>query len=121
MSSAAVHSAALQPSVAPTTFATAWDVAKTAFVGLSDEDRQLFEFTTADDARLAVKDAQTLYDKEHKHRKVWRCINAIVAGVETYAMAMDVFVNTSPLFLAPIWGTVRILMQVRLHSIIKIF
>lgn len=97
----------------PTTFAAAWDLAKTQCLdGLSNEDKKLFEFSTADDARVAIKDAQTLYDKEHKHGRVWACVNALVTGLDAYSSAINVFVNTAPLFLAPIWGTVRVFMKV---------
>ena len=101
------------PTAAPTTFAAAWDLAKIQCLdGLSDEDKQLFEFSTADDARVAIKDAQALYDKDHKHGRVWGCVNALVGGLETYGRAVDTFVSTTPLFLAPVWGTVRVIMKV---------
>ena len=81
--------------------------------GLSTEDQKLFQFTTADDARVAIKDAQSLYDKDHKHGAVWQAVNSFLNGVENYGKAIDVFVSTAPLFLAPVWGTVRVFIKVR--------
>ena len=101
------------PTPTPTTFIAAWELAQTQCLdGLSDEDRKLFQFSTADDARVAIKDAQNLYDNSQKPGKVWGCVNALVDGLESYGRAIDVFVNTAPLFLAPFWGTIRVFMKV---------
>ena len=102
------------PSVTPTptTFTAAWGLAKTQCLdGLPDEDRKRFQFSTADDARVAIRDAQTLYDNSHKHGKVWGCVTALVHGLESYGRAIDAFVNTTPLVLAPLRGTIRVFMK----------
>jgi len=35
-----------------------------------------------------------------------------VDTIEDFSKAMDVFANTAPLFLGPIWGSVRVVLQV---------
>jgi len=92
------------------------DSTKSFVASLSSEEQVLFQTTTA--AESVLRELETA-NSEHKDasnfRKASAALLPFVAGIEQYGQAMDVFANSNDL-LCPIWGSVRIVLHVRLDS-----
>jgi hypothetical protein len=59
-----------------------------------------------------MKTAEQQHKVKSKSRKASAALKPFIAGVEQYASALDVIVNTSSQFLSPIWGSFRIVLHV---------
>ncbi|RFU35207.1 hypothetical protein B7463_g1158, partial [Scytalidium lignicola] len=90
----------------------AWDLARAQYLDrLSKHDRQQLEIATVDDVKQEILNLEKWYASKYRGKPIMKCLQILVVSLDSYGKAIDVFVNTSPLFLAPIWGTIRLLLQ----------
>ena len=91
----------------------AWTRAQTEFVkDLSEEEQRTF-FKASPKSLL---DDAVATEKSHAERSTTRSVmeklQPLVATVEQYGQAIDVYSSTYPLALGPIWGSMKILLHV---------
>lgn len=91
-----------------------WEAAKARFLeGLSPEEVKEFQEATLENLFYSASAAQ----KKHGQRSkswIWQeRLASFASGIEDYGKALDVFPNMSPMVLAPLWGSVRVVLQVR--------
>lgn len=68
---------------------------------------------TFDDVRNSVRGLDELVkNKQQRKLKILHRMDPILAGIEQYSNIFDVFMQTDLLILAPLWGSVRLLVQV---------
>lgn len=85
-----------------------WSLAKERYLsGLEESERALFNEATIEN--LYYKTANESRH-ERKHSKISQKLQPLVAAIKDYGQALDVFTNISPLSLAPIWGSIRVLL-----------
>jgi hypothetical protein len=91
----------------------AWEIAKARFLdGLDERERITFKEATAENLFYNSSNVQREDQKESKTRSVLENIQPLVSAVEDYGKAMDTFANTSSLYLAPIWGSIRVILVI---------
>ncbi|KAF2495524.1 hypothetical protein BU16DRAFT_610481 [Lophium mytilinum] len=89
-----------------------WALAKARYTeDLSDEEQSLFETATLDNIFYRASAAEKKHKAESKTRAVHEKMRPLLEAVEDYGKAMDVYANTYSLALAPIWGSIRVLLQ----------
>ncbi|KAF2801958.1 uncharacterized protein BDZ99DRAFT_429162, partial [Mytilinidion resinicola] len=89
-----------------------WALAKARFMSdLSDQEKNLFEKATLENIFYGASVAEKKHKAESKTRAVHDKMRPLLEAVEDYGKAMDVFSNTYSLALAPIWGSIRVLLQ----------
>ncbi len=83
---------------------------------LTADEKQVFDATTIADGLLKALGEIQDAEREHKGSSVSRraaeAILPFIAGLEQYGKALDIFANSSDM-LCPIWGSLRVLLQVR--------
>lgn len=87
-----------------------WLLAKDRYVAdLDDDERALFDKATLEN--IYYKTSNEARDEgKRKTSSAIRKLKPFVAALKDYGEALDVYTNISPLPLAPIWGSVRILL-----------
>lgn len=92
---------------------TAWKEAVELSQGLlTASERNRFSASCAADIVKDFQSSQAARGQASKIQGFVRRIQPLVSTVERYAKAMDVMVNTSPEFLSPAWGALRVLLLV---------
>ena len=91
-----------------------WEAARTRFMkDLSSEEQKLFETATLDN----LLDSTTAAQKEHEERSHSRYaskkLEPLVSAVSQYGSALDIYTNTYSIAMAPLWGSIRVLLPVR--------
>lgn len=79
---------------------------------LNQNERELFRNSTADDILAQVQHAERVHAKSSKTRKLVQKIQPLLAAIEQYGKALDVISSSSSSVLCPLWGSLRILLQV---------
>ncbi|KAI9660756.1 MAG: hypothetical protein M1831_003448 [Alyxoria varia] len=88
-----------------------WERAKERFLdGLSDHEKELFRTASLENALYGASNASRWHLYKSKSRRVQKKLEPLRRSLEDYGRAMDVFSNTSSLFLCPIWGCIRMLL-----------
>ena len=92
----------------------AWTRARDRYTeDLSDQERDLYDKATIDnifyDASAAEK---THRAKSSTRRFTTQRLRPLLDAVAEYGKAMDVYANTSPLVLCPLWGSIRVVLHV---------
>lgn len=91
----------------------AWEIAKARFLNdLDERERATFNDATAENIFYAASNVQREDQKGSKTRSVLENIQPLVSAVEDYGKAMDTFANISSLYLAPIWGSIRVILVI---------
>lgn len=95
--------------------AAPWEAARARFLdGLPDDQKTLFENATVENIFYTSSVAFSQAERSSKTRKVQKKLQPFIAVVEDYGKAMDVLTNSASLYLSPIWGSMRVVLQVRL-------
>ena len=88
-----------------------WTIAKARFLsGLDDQERNLFNEATIENLYYSSSNLERQDQKESKSRAVLRELQPLISAVEDYGKALDTYVNIAPTYLAPIWGSIRVIL-----------
>jgi len=105
--------AALLGQVEPLETLDAWQIAKTRFLdGLNDEEKMTFNEATAENILYAGSNAQRVDHRASKTRSVLEHLQPLVTAIDDYGKAIDAYANISPMYLAPIWGSLRVILVI---------
>jgi hypothetical protein len=101
-----------EPSESP----SAWELAKARFLdGLDESQQAIFHEATVENLLYSSSNIQREDQKCSKTRWVVESIQPLVSAVEDYGKALDAYANISALYLAPIWGSIRVLLVIASH------
>lgn len=90
-----------------------WERARVEFMkDLSKEEQALFETATLDNLLNSTLAAQQEHEQNSRAREISRKLEPFVNAIEQYGKALDVYANTYSLAMAPLWGSVRVLIHV---------
>jgi hypothetical protein len=90
-----------------------WAVARTAFLtNLNPIERQLFSKANLENIYYKTSNLNRNDSERSKTRLVVQKLEPLVSAIEYYGKSLDTFTNISPLILAPIWGSLRVVLAV---------
>ncbi|PVI05552.1 hypothetical protein DM02DRAFT_668201 [Periconia macrospinosa] len=90
-----------------------WETAKARFLaGLTPAELKNYEDATPENLFYDASAAQKKHASSSRSWIVQERITSLVQGIEEYGKALDVFANTSSLILCPLWGSIRVVIQI---------
>ena len=88
-----------------------WLIAKDRFIDqLDPAERALFNEATPENLYYKSSNIQKADQKTSKTRAILRSLEPLTKSIQEYGAAMDTFTNIAPLYLAPIWGSIRVIL-----------
>ena len=88
-----------------------WLIAKDRFADqLDPAERALFNEATPENLYYKSSNIQKADQKTSKTRAILRSLEPLTKSIQEYGAAMDTFTNIAPLYLAPIWGSIRVIL-----------
>lgn len=110
---ASTSAAVLLGKIDPRCSRDAWDIAKARFLeGLDQVEKAAFHDATPENIFYAASNVEREDQRESKTRSLFTKLQPLVSAVEDYGKAMDTFPNIAPLYLAPIWGSIRVMLVI---------
>ena len=106
-----------EPLEAPTV--TAWTRARERYIeDLTDEEKKLFAKGSKATLEATLYDASAA-EKSHRassrgRRLTSRILLPLIDAIEQYGEALNVYANASSTIISPLWGSIRVVMHVRL-------
>lgn len=98
-----------------------WELARDRYLeDLSEDEKALFEKATIENIFYGASTAQKLHEADSKTRLAARKLKPLVAALEQYGKALDVYSNASPTIMCPLWGSIRVVLQVEPPSLLTI-
>jgi hypothetical protein len=89
----------------------AWRIAKERFLAdLDDKERALFDKATLENLFYTSSNDQKDDSNSSKSRSVVQKLQPLISAVQDYGASFDTLSNIAPLYLAPIWGSIRIVL-----------
>ncbi|KAF2097104.1 hypothetical protein NA57DRAFT_77359 [Rhizodiscina lignyota] len=89
-----------------------WEAARARFIeGLSDEQKQQFENATAENVFYSASVAFSGHERGSKTRALQKRLAPFTTALEEYGKAMDVLTNAASMYLCPLWGSLRVVLQ----------
>ena len=90
-----------------------WKAAKARFLeGLDQKEATLFHEATAENIYLSSRNVEREDHRQSKSRAALGKLQPLISAVEDYGKALDTFTNIAPLYIAPIWGCIRVVLVV---------
>jgi hypothetical protein len=105
--------AAVLGDIEPQESTIAWKIAKIRFLeGLEEHEKVLFHSASAENLFYNASNVQREDQRESKTRATLGNLQPLVSAVEEYGKALDTVSNIAPLYLCPIWGSIRVLLAI---------
>lgn len=101
-----------------------WQAAHATYMkDLNAEEQALFAMATLDNLLNSTNIAQKRHQDESKSRYIFNKLEPLINAIDQYGKVLDVYASTYSLAMAPLWGSVRVLLHVMLafHSILHCF
>lgn len=90
-----------------------WESARTLFMkDLSNEEQKIFKTSTLDNLLESAAAAQKEHEENSRLRHISKKLEPFVSAINQYGHALDVYCNTYSIAMAPLWGSVRVLLHV---------
>jgi len=90
-----------------------WKIAQARFLeGLDEEEKLVFKEATLENLFYGASNVEREDRGASKTRSVLRRIEPLISAVEDYGKALDAYANIAPLYLAPIWGSIRVVLVI---------
>jgi len=80
---------------------------------LDEEEKKLFETASLGNLFRSASAAQKHHEEQSKARAMSRKLEPFVSAICQYGEALDVYSNTYSLAMAPLWGSIRVLLHVK--------
>ena len=97
--------------VVPESVQLAWTLAKQRFIqDLNEDEQRKFTEATPESIYYDATRTHRNYTSRSKLHGFQQSLRPLTDALEQYGKALDIFSNTYPLFLSPIWGSVRIVL-----------
>jgi len=93
----------------------AWTRAIDRYVeDLSEEEKRYYYQAQPETLFYDASAAENRHGAESNSRGLIEKLQPLVAAIEQYGQALDVYANAYPLVMSPLWGSIRVVLQVRL-------
>ena len=79
---------------------------------LTEEEKRLFTSASPQNLLVGAQSAYKKYDSSSRLRAAEKTLAPLVAVISEYGSALDVFSNAYSLILSPLWGSIRVVLQV---------
>jgi len=79
---------------------------------LDEEEQKSFQTASIENLFYSATASQKDHEMNSKTRFLFRKLEPLVAAIDQYGKALDVFSNTNSLAISPIWGSIRVVLQV---------
>jgi len=90
----------------------AWARARERFLeGLNEAERADFEDSSFENMFYSANTAQKAHEVDSKSRRLAERLNRLLAGMDEWGKALDVYSKSSARILSPLWGSIRVLIQ----------
>lgn len=90
---------------------SAWETAKARFLnGLEPAERALFDTATPENLLYTTSNLQRQDAIDSKTRKTFDKLHRITSAIDSYGKVIDTYAQISPLHVAPIWGSIRVVL-----------
>ncbi|OCK88077.1 uncharacterized protein K441DRAFT_328825 [Cenococcum geophilum 1.58] len=90
-----------------------WSLACSRYMeDLDEEEKKLFETASLDNLFRSASAAQKHHEEQSKARAMSRKLEPFVSAICQYGEALDVYSNTYSLAMAPLWGSIRVLLHI---------
>ena len=81
---------------------------------LTHEEQQLYLQASPEIIFYDASAAEKSHDASSTSRGLMNKLQPFISAIEQYSQALDVYSNAYPLALSPLWGSIRVLLLVRL-------
>lgn len=82
---------------------------------LDEDEKKIFATASLENLFYTASAAQKEHETESRSRAISSKLEPFVAAIDQYGSALDVISNTYSLAMAPLWGSIRVLLHVSLH------
>lgn len=90
---------------------SAWEQARERFAkDLEEPERLMFAEASLENIFYSASAAQKSHQNSSRSRNLASKLDVLLAGIDQYGKAMDVFSQASP-FLCPLWGALRVVIH----------
>ena len=90
-----------------------WEAAKTRFLeGLPQEQHDVFANTTSENIFYSTSVAVSQYEQKSQTRRLQKKLQPLATALDEYGKAIDVITNSASMYLCPLWGCIRVVLQV---------
>ena len=104
------------PTPAPASFQGSddpWELAKARFLNeLDPTERDIFNNATIENLFYTTSNANRADAERSRIRSISQKLGPLVSAIESYGKALDVFSQIAPLYLSPIWGSIRVVLVI---------
>ena len=91
-----------------------WQLARNHYMeDLNEEEKKIFATASLENLLYNASAAQKEHEEKSISRTISQRLEPFVAAIDQYGTALDVFTNTYSLAMAPLWGSIRVLLHVR--------
>lgn len=89
-----------------------WIIARNQYIAdLDDDERKLFDHATLENLLQASAEEQSTHQKQSQSRAILGRLKPFLSAIEDFGTAFDVISNTYSIVLAPLWGALRVVLQ----------
>lgn len=93
----------------------AWTRARNRYMeDLTHEEKQLYLQASPEMIFYDASAAEKSHGASSSSRGLMNKLQPFISAIEQYSQALDVYSNAYPLALSPLWGSIRVLLLVRL-------
>ena len=90
-----------------------WLLARSRYMeDLDEEEKKIFATASLENIFYSASAAQKDYEEMSRCRAISRKLEPLVGAIDQYGKALDVYSNTYSLAMAPLWGSIRVLLHV---------
>ena len=90
----------------------AWTRAKDRYVeDLSEEEKSLFKYASPELLFYDASAAEKVHKSDSISLNIMSKLQPLIAAIEQYGKALDVFSNSYSLVMSPLWGSIRVLLH----------
>ena len=91
-----------------------WQLARNRYMeDLNEEEKKSFTTASLENLFYSASTAQKEHGEKSISRTISQRLEPFVATIDQYGVALDVYTNTYPLAIAPLWGSIRVLLHVK--------
>jgi hypothetical protein len=82
---------------------------------LDEEEQKIFATASLENLFHSASLAQRDHEEQSRARAISKKLGPLVSAIGQYGEALDVYSNTFSLAMAPLWGSIRVLLHVGSH------
>ena len=83
---------------------------------LNEDEKRVFETASLKNLFDSTLAAQQDHEQNSKSRELSKKLKPLTDAILMYSEALDVYTNTYPLAIGPLWGSIRVLLRVKSNS-----